>query len=135
MKHLFSLLLLFFLGLSAKAQFGISYHQSAIPFIGFNYTINERFMPELRLGTDSYLDDVSIEGVFNYNFVQKEDYRLYAGFGFYYGGQGAASIPLGIQLYPFENKRFGFQIEATPIIGEINLLRGSWGIRYRFNRE
>ena len=92
-------------------------------------------MPELRLGTDRDFEDVSIEGVFNYNFVIKEDYRLYAGFGFYYSWQGAASIPLGIQLYPFENKRFGFHIEATPIIGEINALRGSWGIRYRFNRE
>ena len=137
MKHLFSLLILCFLGFSVNAQFGISYHQSAIPFIGFNYTINERLMPELRLGTNLNFDYIPIEGVFTYNFVHEEEYRLYAGLGFYYySGQGAASFPVGVQIYPFEKKRFGFHIEATPLLGEgIRALRGSWGIRYQFFKE
>lgn len=32
---------------TAKAQLGISYHQSNLPFIGLNYTVADRLMPEL----------------------------------------------------------------------------------------
>lgn len=28
------------------AQFGVNYHQSNLPFIGFNYEIADRFRPE-----------------------------------------------------------------------------------------
>ena len=41
-------------------------------------------------------------------------------------------ISLIIYLVPLPTKDFGFQIELAPIIGELNILRGSLGIRYRF---
>jgi hypothetical protein len=127
----------FFIGLfTAKVQLGISYHQSALPFVSINYTFAKRLMPELRLGTDRYLEDVSVEGVLTYQYLQREDYSLYAGLGFFYDDFGSASVPLGLLVFPFENKSFGFHMEATPLIGEgINIFRGSWGIRYRFTKE
>lgn len=132
-KHGFALLFSFlFAGLlSAKAQIGVAYHQSSLPFIGVGYTISDRWTPELRLGTDQYLDIMSVEGVLTYQYLRKEDYQLYAGLGFYYFEDESLSIPLGIQIFPFENKAFGFHIEASPLFG-IDVFRGSWGIRYRF---
>lgn len=122
--------------LSAKAQFGIGYHQSSLPFVGLSYTFANRLMPELRIGTDRYLDDVSLEGVLTYQYLQKEDYSLYAGLGFFYEDSENVSIPLGMLLFPFENKKFGFHMEATPLVGEGgNILRGSWGIRYLFSKD
>jgi hypothetical protein len=44
-------------------------------------------------------------------------------------------VPLGINIYPLTTKQFGFHIELAPIIGESGVLRGSWGIRYRFTRN
>ncbi len=122
--------------ITAKAQLGVSYHQSNLPFVGLNYTFANRLMPELRLGTDRYLEDVSVEGVLTYQYLQQEDFSLYAGLGFYFNNFGGASIPLGLLIFPLENKNFGFHIEATPLIGEgVNIFRGSWGIRYRFGSK
>jgi hypothetical protein len=44
-------------------------------------------------------------------------------------------VPIGVNIYPFSNKNFGFHIELAPIIGWDDVLRGSWGIRYRFPRK
>lgn len=137
---IFGVSLFFFVlcgSLQVQAQWCVSYHQSDLPFVGVNYTFSERFMPELRLGTDRYFEDVTLEGTFNYQYVQREEYQLYAGLGVIVvkGGAGVL-IPAGILIYPFENKKFGFHMEATPVLIENNhLLRGSWGIRYRFLRE
>ena len=43
-------------------------------------------------------------------------------------------VPIGLNIYPFSSKAFGFQMELAPIIGD-DVLRGSWGIRYRFIKE
>jgi hypothetical protein len=47
---------------------------------------------------------------------------------------GGLVIPVGLNIFPFETKSFGFHIELSPIIAfdDEALLRGSWGIRYRF---
>lgn len=123
--------------IQAHAQWGVSYHQSALPFVGVNYTFSERFMPELRLGTDQYLSDVSLEVTFSYQYVQREEYQLYAGIGILVREyEAGVVIPAGMLIYPFENKKFGFHIEAAPVIFDWDsILRGSWGIRYRFLRE
>lgn len=117
------------------AQVGVSYHQSNLPFLGVNYEFAEKFLAEVRLGTDAYFEDVSVEGVFTYQFINKEDYEVYAGIGARIQNIEGLVIPLGIQIFPFEQKKFGAHIELAPIFGESsNLIRGSWGIRYRFLR-
>lgn len=134
MKHRFALLF-FFSPLAAAAQFGISYHQSSLPFVGISYEIKDRFRPEVRLGTDLYLEDVTLEGVLVFDILNREDYELYGGGGVNVNGFSGLVIPLGVNFYPLTSKKFGCHIELSPILGEDDILRGSWGIRYRFLKE
>jgi hypothetical protein len=113
-------------------QFIIDYHQSNLPFVGLSYEIKERFRPELRVGTDSFFEDVSLEGVLMYDLLNKNDYELYGGLGYRTQDFNGLVIPMGFNFYPLTAKNFGFQIELAPILGESNILRGSFGIRYRF---
>lgn len=127
-------IIILFLSNVSFAQFGVSAHQSELPFIGFNYEFNEHLRPELRLGTDNYFEDISIEVVATYDILNKESYEFYAGAGARFNMFDGMVIPVGLNIFPFEAKSFGFHIELSPIItfGDDSLLRGSWGIRYRF---
>ncbi|MFP4291066.1 MAG: hypothetical protein ACLFQ0_05530, partial [Cyclobacteriaceae bacterium] len=127
--------LLFTLSTTAFAQLGLSFHQSNLPFAGISYGVGERFLPELRLGTDNYFDNTSLELVVNYVFVKKESLQAYGGLGARTQIFDGVLIPLGVNIYPFEQKNFGFHMELAGLFGDGEgggLLRGSWGIRYRF---
>jgi hypothetical protein len=128
------LLFLLFMGVSSAAfsQVAVSFHQSNLPFVGVSYDINERLRPELRIEVDSYLTDVPLELVLIYDIVNNEDYEFCVGLGGRTQEYNGLVVPLGVNIYPFENKSFGFMVELAPILGENDILRGSWGIRYRF---
>jgi len=113
-------------------QPGISFHQSNLPFVGLNYEIKDKIRPELRIGTDNYFEDISVEGILTYDLLNKEDYEFYAGLGIRANGFSGLVIPIGLNIFPLPIKQFEFHIELTPIIGEGGILRGSWGIRYKF---
>lgn len=117
------------------AQFAIGFHQSNLPFVGLSYEFDNKIRPEIRLGTDNYFDAMSIEGVLTYDFLRKEDYAIYGGLGVRVNGFIGLVIPIGINIYPFTTKQFGFLMELAPIIGEDAILRGSWGIRYKFRKK
>lgn len=119
----------------AFGQLGVGYHQSNLPFIGFHYQLKSKLRPEIRLGTDSYFDAMSVEGILTYDLAKKEEYELYTGLGVRLNGFTGLVVPLGLNMYPFSQKQFGFHIEIAPIIGEGSILRGSWGIRYRFKKK
>ena len=119
----------------AFGQLGISFHQSNLPFLGVSYEIKNKLRPELRIGTDTYFEEISVEGIITYDILNKEDYEVYAGLGGRVNGFAGLVIPLGLNVYPLTTKQFGFHIELAPIIGESSLLRGSWGIRYRFSKR
>lgn len=118
----------------AFSQFGVNFHQSNLPFIGFNYEINDKLRPELRIGTDTFFESSSVEGVVTYDLLNNEDYEFYGGLGIRLNGFTGLVIPLGLNFYPLPTKNFGFHIELAPIVGEDEILRGSWGIRYRFRK-
>lgn len=124
---------IFFISNNSLAQIGVSFHQSNLPFVGLSYEINNKFLPELRIGTDNYLEDTSLELVMNYIFRRNETVNLYAGLGGRVGVLEGLVVPVGLNIYPFENRNFGFHMEVAPILRESGILRGSWGIRYRFN--
>ncbi|PZX58360.1 hypothetical protein LV84_01566 [Algoriphagus ratkowskyi] len=131
------LLLLIFLGTStfAQAQWTTSFHISNRPFVGVNKQLGERWLPEFRVDVDNSFDYTGLELVVNYIFVKKDSYQFYGGLGGranYYSG---VVIPAGLNIYPFENKSFGFQMELAGVVGELSYLRGSTGIRYRFNKN
>lgn len=52
--------------LTAFAQTTVTFHQSNLPFIGVKYQFGERFIPEFRVGTDQFLEDISLELAGNY---------------------------------------------------------------------
>lgn len=138
MKKLFVCFLLAMLCQDVYAQLGLSFHQSNLPFAGVSYGIGERFLPELRLGTDNFFDDTSLELVVNYVFVKQESVQAYGGLGLRAQFFEGTLIPLGVNIYPFEQKNFGFHMELAGLFAQIEgggLLRGSWGIRYRFLKE
>jgi len=128
----FIVVILTILPLVAFGQAGISFHQSNLPFVGLNYEIKGKIRPELRIGTDTYFEDISVEGIVTYDLINKEDYEFYAGLGIRANGFTGLVIPIGLNVFPLTTKQFGFHIELTPIIGEGGILRGSWGIRYKF---
>jgi hypothetical protein len=119
----------------ASAQLGVAFHQSNLPFAAINYEFADRFRPELRIATDRYFGDFSAEGVFTYDILNKDDYEFYGGLGIRVDDYAEFVIPVGFNFYPFSEKRFGFHIELAALLVEDDILRGSWGIRYRFNRS
>jgi len=133
MKNL--ILLIFILPSIAYGQFGVDYNQSSLPFLGVNYEIKDKIRPEMRIGTDNFFNDITLEGIVTYDILNTENHEFYLGLGV--RGQLFAGlvVPVGLNFYPFPTKDFGFQIEIAPIIGNSNILRGSWGIRYRFNNS
>ncbi len=134
MKNLLTLALIT-LSSHAFAQFTVAYHQSNIPSVALSYEFFDRLRPELRIGTDVFFEDVSLEGMAVFDILNHEDYEFYAGVGLRVEEFAGAVVPVGVNVYPFEVKKFGFHIELAPIFGEdYDVLRGSWGIRWRFGR-
>ncbi len=119
----------------ALSQVTVSYHQSNLPFVGVNKQFGERFIPEFRIGTDDFLSSMDLELVANVLITKKESLEFYGGFGGHVGDIDGLVIPLGLNIYPFSKKDFGFHMELAPIFGDWNLLRGSFGIRYRFLKD
>ena len=115
------------------SQLEVGFHQSFIPFIGVNYEVINKLRPEFRIGTDRFFEDVYLEFDINYTLKSTENYDFYAGLGVSSEPFPGMVIPFGMKIYPFERDRnFGFHIELSPIFTDDVLLRGSWGIRYKF---
>jgi hypothetical protein len=135
MRKLLTIAFFFLSSYFAKAQFGVSIHQSNLPFVGFNYELKERILPEFRLGVDNLAELLSVELTVSYIFKKDEWVNAYAGLGGRVNNFNALVIPVGLNIYPFERKNFGFQMEAASLLGNAALIRGSWGIRYRFKEK
>jgi hypothetical protein len=123
--------------LSAYSQTTVAFHQSNLPFIGVNHQFGEKFIPELRVGTDQYFEDLSAELAANYIFKKTDRFEFYGGAGLRVGSFDGIVIPVGLNIYPFEQKDFGFHMEGAPIIGfeDDSIFRGSFGLRYRFSKN
>ena len=133
---LFALVLCFFLPAVGFTQFVASFHQSNLPFAGVGYQFKNKIRPEFRIGTDNYFDVLALEAVVMYNLIQKDEYEFYAGIGGRVTTLSGVVVPVGLNVYPLPAKQFGFHIELAPIVAEAGvLLRGSWGIRYRFRKK
>ncbi|MFK8056318.1 MAG: hypothetical protein AB8F78_09395 [Saprospiraceae bacterium] len=127
------------LAFSAHAQLGVAFYQSDLQFIGINYEYKDRYRAELSIGVDQNIENVPFMLDVTYDILNKDHYEIYAGAGiilFNNETEGKLTIALGINIFPFENRQFGFHIEALPVfINEDSLLLGSWGIRYKFGKD
>lgn len=124
--------IMLFLPFMAFGQLGVGFHHSNLPFIGLSYEIGERWRPELRMGVDQYFSNVPFELAFMYDLAEKDQYEIYTGLGGRTTNFPGLVIPVGVNIYPFTSRQFGFHIEFAPIFGESDIVRGSWGIRYKF---
>ncbi len=115
-------------------QWVVSYHQSNIPFISVGYEIKDKFRPELRINTDVFIENFSPELAFLYDLANREAYEFYVGLGGRVNNFGGVVVPVGFNFYPLSNNNFGFHIEIAPMLGEDVVIRGTWGIRYRFRK-
>lgn len=115
-------------------QFGTNFHQSNLPFLGINYEIADRVRPEFRIGTDQFISELSYEGVLTYDVINREDYEFYAGLGVRINDFEGLVLPIGLNIFPFDSKNFGFHIEFAAI-NNMDAVRGSWGIRYKFSEK
>ncbi len=137
MKKLLLLTSILLFSTAAFAQWTVSYHQSNLPFIGAAKQIGNHWIPEFRLGTDNFVENLSVELVANYLIHDSDSKQFYIGVGGRANMFSGAVVPFGLNLFPFSRKDFGFHIEASPIVvfdGGV-LLRGSFGIRYRFLKD
>ena len=131
-KRVFLPLAIIMVAFGAYAQVGVSYHTSDLSFAGVNYTYKSAVTGEFRISTDIDADDAYYEFVGVYNLSRKkEEYDAYIGLGGNTLGDGSLVVPLGLNVYPFEQKAFGFHSEISYLSGE-EIIRGSIGIRYRF---
>ncbi len=137
MKKLFFVLVFGLVSTTSFAQWAVSFHQSNLPFIGVNKQIGERWIPEFRVGVDNYIGDLGFELVANYVLKQDDDKQIYVGLGGRVNLFDGLVIPVGINVYPFSKKDFGFHLEAAPLIEfeDGAIFRGSFGIRYRFLKD
>lgn len=134
------IILLAFFGLFSTASFAqwtVSFHQSNLPFLGVNKQLGEKWLPEFRVGTDTYFEDISAELAGNYIFKKTDRFEFYGGAGLRVGNFEGIVVPVGLNIYPFEQKDFGFHLEGAPILtfNDGSLFRGSFGIRYRFLKD
>jgi len=139
MKKLFLITCFALISTVAFSQTTVTFHQSNLPFLGVNHQFGERFIPELRVGTDQFFDDLTVELAANYILKKTDRYEFYGGLGGRVGNFSGIVIPVGLNIYPFEQKDFGFHIEGAPILnleeGSNSIFRGSFGIRYRFAKN
>ncbi|GAA0877415.1 hypothetical protein GCM10009119_03830 [Algoriphagus jejuensis] len=137
MKKTFLIACFAVFSIAAYSQTTVAFHQSNLPFLGVNYQFGERFIPEFRIGTDSYFSDLSAELVANYIFKKSDRFEFYGGAGPRVGNFSGVVVPVGLNIYPFDQKDFGFHIEGAPIIGfeDDSIFRGSFGLRYRFSKD
>ncbi|WKV11584.1 hypothetical protein [Marivirga harenae] len=119
----------------------VSYHQSPNGGeLAYAYEINDKFRPEIRLYPNTLIENLYLKLMLNYDFVKKESFEFYSGLSAFTGIEEDITlvIPVGLNLYPFENKSFGFLMEFSPSFpfdGFGAYFGGSWGIRYKFNKK
>lgn len=123
----------------AFAQLGVGYYQSNLPFVAISYEFKSKLRPEARVASDNYLNNVGLEGVLNFNVIKNDDLEFYIGVGGRVNVFEGIVVPFGLNFYPLPEKRFGLHIELATIFTSNqfteNILRGSWGIRYRFSKD
>ncbi|WP_375577607.1 hypothetical protein ABWH96_11140 [Marivirga tractuosa] len=120
----------------------VSYHQTPNRSeVAYAYEFKDKFRPEIRLYPSTSIEDFFIKLMFNYDWLEKDNYEFYSGISLI-GSTLRGSIlgfPVGFNFYPFDNKNFGFLMEFSPNfpVGENGAayFGGSWGIRYRFNKK
>ncbi len=126
-------------GYYSMAQVGVSYQFSELhPNISVSYGAKNQWWGELRLSADVDLSNFSPEALGLYNFIKKESADFYGGVGLKVNLIPGPMAVTGLNIYPFENRQFGFLAELGFMYNTDNdngILRGLGGFRYIFNKD
>jgi hypothetical protein len=126
------------LSVKGFSQLSISYYSSSLSKIGLGYNFNDKFWSELRLYSNTTVDDITPELVVCYNIVKKENHNVYIGLGGNVNYFTGFVLPVGVQFTPIEKfDRFSLHIELQPTLDiESDLIiQSSWGFRYKFGEK
>ena len=142
MKRTIRILVLFGLfsmvSVNGFSQLSISYYSSSLSKIGLGYNFGDRFWTELRIYSNTTIDDITPELVICYNIVNKERHNVYLGLGGNVNYFTGFVLPVGVQFSPVEKlDRFSLHIELQPTLdieGDF-ILQSSWGLRYKFRKK
>ena len=142
MKRTIRILVLFGLfsmvSVNGFSQLSISYYSSSLSKIGLGYNFGDRLWTELRVYSNTTIDDITPELVICYNIVNKERHNVYLGLGGNVNYFTGFVLPVGVQFSPVEKlDRFSLHIELQPTLdieGDF-ILQSSWGLRYKFRKK
>lgn len=140
MKQIKLVLVIFTSVLAANgySQLSTSFYSNASSSkLALGYQFNNKLWGDLRIYSDTNVNNITPEIVVNHNFVQNDLYYSYVGGGIILNNINGIIAPLGIGITPFESaKNFSFNIELNPLY-EIDLnnifIRGFVGIRYKLD--
>jgi hypothetical protein len=121
--------------LNSSGQVGISIYNTKAMGVGF--PLNKRLFGEVKAYSNMYIASMRMEGDFCVNLKRTETLNIYAGFGAiivpYSGDYVSFSVPLGLQISPFESlRKLSLVMEIAPEISDEVYLRSLWGLRYSF---
>ncbi|MCK9438433.1 MAG: hypothetical protein M0Q12_14660 [Synergistaceae bacterium] len=119
------------------SQLSVSHYNSSLSKIGLGYNFSEKVWSELRLYTNTDIDNLTPELVVCYNIVNREKHNIYAGIGGVANYFNGIVVPIGVQFTPFEKfDKFSLHIEIQPTLDFENdpIIQSSWGLRYKFGK-
>lgn len=142
MKRTIRILVLFGLfsmvSVNGFSQLSISYYSSSLSKIGLGYNFGDRLWTELRVYSNTTVEDITPELVICFNIVHKERHNVYLGLGGNVNYFTGFVLPVGVQFAPVEKlDRFSLHIELQPTLdieGDF-ILQSSWGLRYKFRKK
>ena len=135
LKVLFFFGLLSIISFQCFSQWSVSYYSSSLSKVGVGYEFSDRFHSELRLYSNTTVEDITPELVLGYNIVKKEKHNIYLGLGGNVNYFTGFVLPIGVQFTPIESfDRFSLHLEIQPTydVEDDVIIQSAWGIRYRF---
>jgi len=110
---------------SGFGQASMSFQYSSLSKIGVAYNFSPKVWTELRIYSNTFVEDITAELAVLFNVSVKDQHEFYIGIGAVANYFSGIIIPIGLQFRPIENfKRFSLQIEFEPTIdiGNENLV-------------
>lgn len=121
---------------AARPQLVLGYQGGAVPFAEAAYEIGDRWEPALRISTDRFLEDLGRALAITYDVYEREAVELFVGSGVPVPPGGSEAnvrgiVPLGMNVHPLADRRFGLRAVIDLGINEDPVLVGTRGLRWR----
>ena len=139
MKRTLLLIALSAIPFISNAQVGLSYlHSDVISAIGVSTNPDKNLWGEARIGLNVNARDFSPELVGFYNFVRRDDFKVFAGAGLRLTTFEGIVLPtIGFNFKPIESKpNFALHAEGALLVGDFGeVIRGTIGFRYFLRKK